>query len=375
MLWAPAVPISAQQYQGFDLFTLQIPPGQYTVGQLGGFSQYTASGGQVVGYVQPGQGRIGGLLWTAPSGALLDFTPAFPLGNSTIEGTDGVSQVGVLDFPGSPSHAVLWSGSPDSVVDLHPAGHSGTASVAFGVSGTQQVGEINARAFLWNGSAETAVSLHPLHLGGFDRSAALATDGVSQVGYLANSQIIGRHAALWHGSAKSALDLAPTGFLDSVAYGVGGDQQVGVGSFLDGRERALLWTGSAESVVDLHPSSLSDHGSSRAFATNGTMQVGGGDLGALLWKGTAASAVDLNSLLPSGLGASVALSIGFDGVIYGLAYDSLGRTHAVMWNLVPEPDEPCVSIFIAIGLAIGRPWTTCRDLDLLVITVFFPLIP
>jgi hypothetical protein len=59
----------------------------------------------------------------------------------------------------------LWTGSADSVVDLHPSGF--TQSFAYGVSGGQQVGYgggaatgFRDHALLWTGSADSVVDLH-----------------------------------------------------------------------------------------------------------------------------------------------------------------------------------------------------------------------
>ena len=118
--------------------------------------------------------------------------------------SDG-QQVGSGALPGFVNHALFWTGSADSVVDLHPSGF--TDSGAVGVSAGQQVG--------WG------------------------------------STVLHDHALLWMGSADSVVDLNPSGFTDSYAYAVSGDQQVGQGD-TGGRPHAMLWTGSADSVVDLH---------------------------------------------------------------------------------------------------------------------------
>jgi hypothetical protein len=114
--------------------------------------------------------------------------------------TDGVQQVGDC------GHAMLWTGSAASAVDLHPPGYS--SSYAYGVSGGQQVGE-------------------------------------GTVGGL-------RHALLWTGSAQSVVDLHPKGFRETVAVAVAAGWQVGWGVADDGSRHALLWNGTADSVVDLH---------------------------------------------------------------------------------------------------------------------------
>src|SRR5438045_3144139 len=52
-------------------------------------------------------------------------------------GISATQQVGYGNGP-SQTHALLWSGTPASVVDLHPAAY--LDSQAYGVSGGQQVG-------------------------------------------------------------------------------------------------------------------------------------------------------------------------------------------------------------------------------------------
>ena len=88
------------------------------------------------------------------------------------EGTDGVHQVGYaygLDFQ---QHAMLWSGSADSAIDLQPTNLPAlnlTNSTAIGVHGMQVVGSGSGlHALLWNGSANSAVDLTPVNLGTVD---------------------------------------------------------------------------------------------------------------------------------------------------------------------------------------------------------------
>ena len=126
----------------------------------------------------------------------------------------------------------------------------------------------------------------------------------------------------------TAIDLHPSGFTDSVAYGVGGGQQVGEGFMSNFSEHALLWTGTAASVVDLNPSGFTG---SRALGASGGQQVGYG-LGpdhALLWTGTAATAVDLN---PSGFDISAAFGVaGGQQVGWGFLH-ATGAEHALLWS-------------------------------------------
>jgi len=278
--------------------------------------------------------------------------------NSLANGVGGGQQVGSgsvpatgLIGPGS-SHALLWTGTAASAVDLNPGGGF-TTSQALGVGGGQQVGFGSGgitggvgmnHALLWTGTAASAVDLNP---SGFARSQANGVSGGQQVGF-GNSPAFGNHALLWMGTAASAVDLNPSGFSSSVANGVGGGQQVGFGSgsttgFVN--NHALLWTGTAASAVDLNPSGFT---SSQANAVANGEEVGFGspsgiaavDSQALLWTGTAASAEDLNTFLPSGFTRAVATGIDANGDIVGSASgpatDFVDR--AILWQ--PEGGTP-----------------------------------
>ncbi len=73
-------------------------------------------------------------------------------------------------------HALLWSGTAASAVDLNPSGID--LVYAYGISGGQQVGSgygsatggIIYHALLWSGTAASAVDLNP---SGFDRVSCL----------------------------------------------------------------------------------------------------------------------------------------------------------------------------------------------------------
>lgn len=275
------------------------------------------------------------LLWKA-DGTAVDLNPA-GRALSDADATDGTQQVGY----GTPEitagfHALLWSGSPGSVIDLHPAGLSGIdQSVAYGLSATQQVGQGYSNlgspnpighALLWNGSAASVVDLNPTSLPGITSSLASATDGAHEVGW-SSPGTQAHHALMWSGSAASAVDLNPGGFATSMAFGVGGNQQVGMGLTASGGGGALLWTGSAASAVQL--------GGDMAVATNGGQQVGSSALRATVWSGTAASAIDLNNFLPAALRSvqSIATSIDSAGDIFGVA-----GGYAAEW--LPHPVLP-----------------------------------
>jgi hypothetical protein len=166
-------------------------------------------------------------------------------------------------------------------------------------------------AVLWNGTPESAVDLHPA--GNFDMSIANDTDGANQVGFAREAGMLNPHAALWSGSAASFVDLHPTGYLFSEAMSVSTNEQVGSVAAPPGLFHAGLWRGSAESFVDLNPN-VNPNWGSQALDTNGVQQVGFAalpvnelpQLHATVWTGTAPSIFDLHNLLPlrfAGIGA------------------------------------------------------------------------
>jgi hypothetical protein len=76
-------------------------------------------------------------------------------------------------------YAALWSGSPESWVNLNPLGS--LHSIAWGVSGTRQVGvawfdRYHAHAGMWSGTADSWMDLHSLLGTGWISSQALAVD-------------------------------------------------------------------------------------------------------------------------------------------------------------------------------------------------------
>jgi hypothetical protein len=347
----------AQSYTGTDLYILATPRGFPDPTGLGFFSPSSAANRQVTGFSVLMANSAGGdaLLWTNPSGAVTYLTPA-GFDRAFTTATNGFQQVGAAEIDSMLTHAMLWSGTAASAIDLHPTNLTGFASsVAEGIGGGQQVGNgISAtgtdHAPLWSGTGNSAVDLHPTGFIAFDSSAANGTDGSHQVGAMWNSTLaFNPHAVLWNGTAASAIDLHPTnlsGFDQSTAYGVSGTQQVGdgFGTGTGGFLHALLWNGTANSAVDLHPTQLMiGFNSSHANSTNGVFQVGNISntmtqaQNAVLWAGTAASAIDLGLLLPFSSSFSDAFTIDAQGNVFGAAVDPTGAIHAVEWSPVPEP--------------------------------------
>lgn len=259
-------------------------------------------------------------------------------------------------------HALMWSGSAASYVNLHPAGF--WHSAGRGIGGSQQVGYGirdqffgNRTALLWHGTAESVVDLHPASAPG--DSEANDTDGVQQVGAVGMGGPF--HAALWTGTAESFVDLNPPGATSSWAYSVANGQQAGyIGT--GGTLHAALWRSSPGSVVDLNPGP--DWGSI-AYATNGAQQVGaaataGFGRRAAVWSGTPESYLDLHQFLPpeyfGEFNYSEAKGIDEFGNIVGWAVENMPdgfRSRAVLW-VVPEPGTVLALSAGLLALALQR---------------------
>jgi hypothetical protein len=299
---------------------------------------YASSGTQQVGYLFPNA-----YLWDSATNTAVNLSPS-SFSPSYAFDTNGSQQVGVGYQSPFVSHALLWSGTAESFVDLHPEGF--TSSQASSISGSQKAGygvsaaDGSIHALLWNDTTPIAVDL------GYGK--VTDTDGARQVG---NS---GDYACLWSGTATSKVNLHPAEFTSTVANGISGDYQVGAGTsptLTNGSQHALLWNNTAESYVDLNPDG---YDSSYASGIYGSLQVGygsgtatGGNSHALLWNGSKDGAVDLHQLLPAGFNRSYSCGIDANGNVVGYASDALGKNHAILWQVVPEP-----SSFVLLGMGI-----------------------
>lgn len=345
--------ISAGQAYGVIYQLTDLTPSGYYNGRA-----YGAGGTQQVGYARD-EGLHHAMLWNGSAESYVDLHTG-ELNESMATGICGTQQVGFGHNLGSPAyHAYLWNGSVESWVNLHPS--SFLSSCATGTNGTQQVGFAGSfmtdgginilnpmtEALLWNGSAEDYINLHP---DGYSYSLAMGISGSQQVGY---GEYDGDdHALYWSGSAASYVDLHPSGYTWSKAYGTNGSQHVGQGD-----DHAMLWNGTAGSYVDLHPSGVWE---SCAIDTNGTQQVGwvleydfwADEVvkKAVVWNGSSA---DFFYLPMDGFLESWAWGIDDYGNIVGGAIEWVGTEHAVIWQPIPEPAT--ISLLALGGLAIvGR---------------------
>lgn len=292
------------------------------------------------------------VLWHGAAESLPDLTPAWATGGR-IYGMDAHRQVGLVGNSMF-GHAGLWSGSPESCIDLDP-GAPYIGSEAFALAGNQQVGRVfvagQNHAALWYGDAASFVDLHPA---GMTRSAALATDGVRQGGAMLVPGADFR-AVLWNGSATDYVVLHPIGARWSGVSAMGPDVQVGSATFADGHDRAMLWHGSAASSINMHPPGTFN---SVLNATTGTIHAGYityvGFAEAGIWVGDdPESFINLNAYLPTGWFSSSANAVSIEGgriYVGGSACPPEGMCQAILWvGRFPE-DVPGVLLQPCIGL-------------------------
>jgi hypothetical protein len=308
----------------FGQYTVQMLPTPTGVGYI-----EDAGGGQIVGHTHAGPA-----LWNAPEYKFVSLnSPKYTF--EEVWGVGGGKQVGygVMDA----AHALMWSGSAGSVVDLHNDIFLGT--IAYGTDGKSQVGsgavsQNAGHAALWRGTAASIVDLHPK---GFELSAATGVWGEIQVGSAVNGPGGQRGAVMWRGTSESMQFLPiPKGHAPGDALAVSGEQIVG-GTSVSGNGHAALWSTDGLSVTDLTPKGWG----AIAVDTNGSQQVGQAGFGdgprAVVWTGTAESMVDLHALLPKVFVESHAFGIDDNGVIAGWGVQPGVGNVPLIWTPVPEP--------------------------------------
>ncbi len=227
----------------------------------------STDGVEQCGYANYG-GNSHAVKWTGTAASFFDMHSSSGFTWSTCLGTYGGQQVGFGERPVytvTYQNALLWNGGV--VTNLHPTQLFYSFSKAFGISNGQQVGYISnasypygetlsyhplSHAVLWTGTAASAVDLNPV---GFTASEALATNGTQQAGWAFNGA--SQHAALWSGTPDTFVDLNPLGYNDSRITALTATQQVGDGwvgpmGAAGSVRHALVWSGTPESVVDLN---------------------------------------------------------------------------------------------------------------------------
>lgn len=173
--------------------------------------------------------------WPTPSNVInLHFSPAI---NTSASAVDGDRQFGSYYVQYGSSHAVMWTGSASSHIDIHPEGFNSSSISA--ADDEQAVGTAGSHAGLWANGA--FVDLHPA---GANSSGARAVHSGIQMG-----DVDGR-ATIWLGSAGARFDLGAyspeffaTTFVDDFEVAADGSIiVVGYGyNTATGRYEALLW--------------------------------------------------------------------------------------------------------------------------------------
>lgn len=247
--------------------------------------------GQVVGNLRIGNDH--GVIFGGSPGLQTVLTPP-QFARSACNSTTGTQQGGSVTAQGSSSpRASLWSGTPESWVDLGPG-------IVRAIDTDIQVGSgLDFKAYLWRGTLESRVPLHPVATG---NSVACGVSGNVQVGMVGWQGA--ERASLWRGTAESWVELHPLWALHSYAYATHGGQQAGKtiheGAF-GNTHRASIWTGTRTSWRSLHPQEFLG---STAVGTFEGRQVGSVFGGiphtnrATMWRGSIESLVDLHLVLP-----------------------------------------------------------------------------
>jgi hypothetical protein len=341
-------------------YSNDVTPAGAAAGKLTG----AASGKQVGG----GSDNHAYLILSGNALAAVDLHPA-AFTSSLALSTDDTQQCGyAYSSVTFGNHAMMWSGSAASAVDLH---NLFTWTYCAGNHNGQQVGfgerpvyfTTIQHAMLWTGSAASAVDLHPI---AFSYSKALGVHDGQQVGSgssIAYPGLLGdapgyhtaSHAVLWTGTAASAVDLNPAGFSASEANATNGVQQGGWAyDAVFVSQHAGIWSGTAASFVDLHPAGFND---SKVNAMTATKQVGEGWVGplgmpgsvrhALVWQGSSASVVDLNQYLPAGYINGVATGVDAAGNVVGYAYNTPASGTAI----------PADAIAVVFAPGVASPYT------------------
>ncbi|MFY9233673.1 MAG: hypothetical protein WAO58_04350 [Fimbriimonadaceae bacterium] len=283
-------------------------------------------------------------LWYGSAQSRVNLHPLGAL-QSSISATDGFQQVGTAVFRDPYRYvAGLWTGTAQSWVVLDPLGDRRN-SAAYGVDQGRQVGRVDVDtegrswAVVWSGTPASMRNLHPSNT---YSSVAYGIQGDFQVGETTIERLGQPHASLWNNTWDTWVDLHPPTEEDSAAYDVYNEEQVGFVNHGQGLYHAALWYGSAGSWVDLSPKG---GGKSMARAVWDGYQVGEVEMlsphvhHASLWRGTAESWFSLQALLPPEYTSSDATDIRIvDGKITvgGSAYNSrFRRSEAVLWIWTP----------------------------------------
>lgn len=245
------------------------------------------------------------LVWSGSAASVVELHPA-GYDSSEALATNGVQQGGwAYRAVEGRSHAMLWSGTAASALDLHPSGYTDSKITA--ISGDRQVGEgwtgipgalgSIRHALVWTGSTNSVVDLNQFLPPGYKHAVATGIDEQGHItGYAYNTYIQGMGvggdsiAVVFApgqapSSALSSITLNPSnvapGDAFSAAVALGGPAPSGVTlSFLSTNPAVLaapapvnLLAGQSNAVVPLTAlgSTLTVPAAAKLYVTDGTV--------------------------------------------------------------------------------------------------------
>ncbi|MCE5315058.1 MAG: carboxypeptidase regulatory-like domain-containing protein [Armatimonadota bacterium] len=322
--------------------------------------------------VPAGTAYVNNCVWMITTGSVVidNMTMEDSVSDTTcVYGADASGKGGIWRV-GS-DHAALWTGSADSIVDMHPVGAASSAVNA--VSNGWQAGIINVEAdtdpvtyadhaCIWNGTADSHVDLHVSTQTASAANGLYTSDGSNILvgGYVKGADTVVK-ACLWSYDAGAGTstntDLSSVSTEASEVTCVYGTNKAGYAQ-VSSVSHACLWTGTANTWSDLNPSAAS--ASAIAYMCDGR-QVGYATISGVdcagLWKGTSGSFVNLSSYLSAGVyGNSYARSVyvsGDDTYVAGYAVNATtGRNEALLWVLHEDASVPATMSALK-GMADG----------------------
>lgn len=315
-----------------------------------------STGALHVGMSQPYGGVASPVIW---GNAARPSTNLLPSGyfRGEASGAFGSSQVGyAVQKIGQTEYqrAALWSGTPQSFTNLHPASSAYNHSRAYSLRESLVVGYAALASTgyvhpcMWTGPSHTFTDLFVASRMQF--GYAYATDGTLVGGSVIYKNSAYYHATIWNGTANSALDLNPAGYTTSEIVGMIPGIQMGYVKLAGSGPQAALWRGTTESLHIIAPEGAI---SSKLYDSDGTRFVGyvrtTGWASAAIWWGEDAATIEDIGALVKGADSTWAVDISNepngDIVVAGNANFSTPVliTRGVVWRWSPlrhaKPEE------------------------------------
>jgi probable HAF family extracellular repeat protein len=291
-------------------------------------------GGNIAGFwVNPGE-ITRGFSWSASGG----FTTLKPVGNLqnsyAFKVSDNGRVAGISQSSSGANQATIWTnGNPVSIGGLAPNGESLGMSINAWGSAT---GSATVAGGAWRGFYYSSVTRQMQSVGVFPGGTYTMGQDINDwgqvVGYGNSPQ--GDRAFLYNVGDGTLRNLGTIpGGTSSYALSINSSAQVvGFAFGTSGYPHGFLWDGHA--MIDLGtlggPQSVA-FGINDAGEVVGYSQVPSGEFHAFVWTAESGM-VDLGTL-PGGT-VSYAQQINTIGLTAGIALDSNGNEHAVIWNVV-----------------------------------------